>query len=82
MNCVAVARGETAEGEYAHLPSMLEDAQAHRATEVDAISGALVREGARLGVPTPLNAAVYRLIKGMELSWTQGTARLQEAGSR
>jgi 2-dehydropantoate 2-reductase len=69
MNCLAVSRGETHEGEYAHLPSMLEDVLARRATEIDFIGGALVREAERLGVPTPLNSAVYRLVKGKEASW-------------
>jgi 2-dehydropantoate 2-reductase len=69
MNVGAVARGETLEGEYAHVPSMLEDVRARRPTEVDWISGALTREGERLGVPVPLNAAVWRLVKGKERSW-------------
>jgi 2-dehydropantoate 2-reductase len=69
MNCLAVARGESDHGDYAHPPSMLEDVLARRQTEVDAITGALVREGTRVGVPTPLNQAVYRLIKGKEESW-------------
>ncbi len=77
MNCLAVARGETGHGAYAHLPSMLEDVLAHRRTEVDFIGGALVREGLRLGVPTPLNAALYRLIKGKEVSW-EGQAGSQK----
>lgn len=71
MNCRAVARGETCRGAYAHLPSMLEDVLAHRPTEIDAISGALVRQGEAAGVPTPLNAAVWRLVRGKELSWTR-----------
>ena len=70
MNLLAVARGETGHGAYAHLPSMLEDVRARRTTEVDFISGALVREGQRAGVPTPLNAAIYRLIKAKEVSWS------------
>jgi 2-dehydropantoate 2-reductase len=69
MNVRAVARGETLKGEYAHVPSMLEDVLARRATEVDWISGALTREGVRLGVSAPLNAAVWRLVKGKERSW-------------
>jgi 2-dehydropantoate 2-reductase len=48
---------------------MLEDVLARRATEIDFIGGALVREAERLGVPAPLNAAVYRLVKGKEASW-------------
>ena len=68
MNVHAVRRGETlaAEGHYAHVPSMLEDVRAGRATEVDFITGALVREAARHGIPVPLHTAMYRLIKARE----------------
>jgi 2-dehydropantoate 2-reductase len=69
MNVLAVRRGETARSDYAHVPSMLEDVVARRPTEVDAISGALVREAERLGVPAPLHATMYRLVKGKEASW-------------
>jgi 2-dehydropantoate 2-reductase len=69
MNVLAVRRGETQKSDYAHLPSMLEDVNARRPTEVDAITGALVREAERLGVPVPLHTAMYRLVKGKEASW-------------
>ena len=69
MNCLAVARGETAASDYAHLPSMLEDVLARRPTEVDFISGAVVREAERRGLSVPITATVYRLIKGKEASW-------------
>jgi 2-dehydropantoate 2-reductase len=69
MNVRAVTHGETLRSDYAHIPSMLADVRARRPTEVDYISGALAREGERLGVPTPLNAAIYRLIKAKESSW-------------
>ena len=69
MNLHAVERGETAKSDYAHVPSMLEDVLARRPTEVDAITGALVREAERLGVPTPLHSTMYRLVKGKEASW-------------
>ena len=74
MNVRAVSRGSTSEGEYAHPPSMLEDVRAHRLTEIDFITGALVREAARLDVPAPLNAALYRLVRGIEASWSQAGA--------
>jgi len=70
MNLLAVARGETNRSDYAHVPSMLEDVLAHRQTEVDFIAGAVVREAARLGIDVPLTAAVHRLIRGREASWT------------
>jgi 2-dehydropantoate 2-reductase len=78
MNLRAVSHGETQRGDYAHLPSMLEDVLARRRTEVDAIPGALVREGARYGVPTPLNAAIWRLVRGKELSWARARPRAEE----
>jgi 2-dehydropantoate 2-reductase len=70
MNVLAVARGETGHSDYAHRPSMLEDVEAHRLTEVDFITGAIVREGERLGVPVPLSSAMYRLVRGREASWS------------
>jgi 2-dehydropantoate 2-reductase len=63
MNVHATKRGS------AHYPSMLEDVEARRPTEIDLITGALVREGERLGVPVPLHTALYRLIKAREASW-------------
>jgi 2-dehydropantoate 2-reductase len=48
---------------------MLEDVQAHRPTEVDLITGALVREAEKSGVPAPLHTALYRLVKAKEESW-------------
>ena len=52
------------------FPSMLEDVEAQRPTEIELITGSLVREGERLGVPVPLHTALYRLIKAKEASWT------------
>jgi 2-dehydropantoate 2-reductase len=45
---------------------MLEDVRAGRPTEIDFITGALVREAERLGVPVPLHTAMYRLVKARE----------------
>src|SRR5438128_5064345 len=53
-----------------HKASMLQDILARRQTEVDFINGAIVEWGKKLGVPTPLNLAVWQLIKGLEHSWT------------
>ena len=63
MNVLATQRGS------AHYPSMLEDVEAHRPTEIDLITGALVREAARHGVDVPLHTALYRLVKAKEESW-------------
>jgi 2-dehydropantoate 2-reductase len=63
MNVLATKRGS------AHYPSMLEDVEAHRPTEVELINGALVREAARCGVDAPLHTALYRLVKARETSY-------------
>lgn len=46
-----------------HEPSMLQDRMAGRRTEIDALNGAVVRIGGRLGVPTPANRIVTDLIR-------------------
>jgi len=48
---------------------MLEDVEARRETEIDLITGALVREAERHGVPVPLHTALYRLVKAKEASF-------------
>ena len=62
MNVLATKRGS------AHYPSMLEDVEAGRPTEVDLINGALVREAERARVDAPLQAALYALVTGREAS--------------
>ena len=69
MNLEAVRRGETAQGSYRHLPSMLADVRAGRRTEVDFITGALVREGLAHGVAVPLHLCLWRLVKALESSY-------------
>jgi 2-dehydropantoate 2-reductase len=56
---------------YDHKASMLQDVEARRQTEVDYLNGGIVRFGRERGVPTPLNAAIQALVKGVEASWTQ-----------
>ena len=52
-----------------HPPSMLSDVRQQSATEADFLSGAIAREAQRCGVPAPLHAAIYRLIRGKEAGW-------------
>ena len=54
---------------YDHKASMLQDVEARRATEVDYLNGGIVRFGEEHGVPTPLHAAIWALVKGLEASW-------------
>jgi 2-dehydropantoate 2-reductase len=63
MNVLATQRG------HAHFPSMLEDVEAGRATEIELINGALVREARNHGVEAPLQEAVYALVRGREAGY-------------
>ena len=69
MNVKATSHGQTGNEDYAHAPSMLEDVRARRLTEVDWITGSIVREAAKVGVPVPINETLYRLVKARETSW-------------
>jgi 2-dehydropantoate 2-reductase len=64
MNVLATKRGS------AHYPSMLEDVEAQRPTEVELINGALVREAESHGVAAPLQTALYRLVAAREASYS------------
>jgi len=64
-----VAKGANAPGK--HKASMLQDVLAQRPTEVDFMNGAIVKWGEMYGIPTPLNRAVWALVKGLEHSWTE-----------
>jgi 2-dehydropantoate 2-reductase len=63
MNVLATQRGS------AHYPSMLEDVDARRETEIELITGSLVREAEQHGVSVPLHRMLYALVKGKEESW-------------
>jgi 2-dehydropantoate 2-reductase len=65
MNVLATERGDR------HFPSMLEDVEARRPTELESINGALVREARRHGVAVPLHEALYRLVKAREASYSK-----------
>jgi 2-dehydropantoate 2-reductase len=56
-----------------NISSMLQDRRNKRPTEIDAINGAVVREGKRLGIATPFNDEVVEQIKKMENEYNLGT---------
>jgi len=49
-----------------HYSSMLQDVRRGKATEIEALNGALVRRGAHAGVATPMNALLTRLVHAKE----------------
>jgi len=54
---------------YDHKASMLQDVEVRRLTEIDYLNGGIVRFGEQHGVPTPLQRAIWALVKGLEQSW-------------
>ena len=56
---------------YGHKASMLQDVEARRQTEIDYLNGGIVRFGREHAVPTPLNEAIWALVKGVEAAWQQ-----------
>jgi 2-dehydropantoate 2-reductase len=49
-----------------HAGSMAQDIEAGRETELEAMTGYVVRKAKELGVPVPVTESVYRMAKGVE----------------
>jgi len=49
-----------------HKPSMLQDIEAKRRTEVDFINGKIIKYGKQVGLPTPYNEMIRGLVKALE----------------
>jgi 2-dehydropantoate 2-reductase len=47
-------------------PSMLQDVEAGRRTEIETLNGAIVRHGDALGIDVPVNRAMVALVRGWE----------------
>jgi 2-dehydropantoate 2-reductase len=56
---------EVARRTAANRSSMLQDVERGRPTEIDAINGAVVSEGERLGIPTPVNRILWKLVRSL-----------------
>jgi 2-dehydropantoate 2-reductase len=65
---------EVAERTAPNISSMLADIRRGVETEIDVMNGAVVREGERLGVATPVNRTLTRLVHALEMM-TGGMAR-------
>ena len=53
------------------MPSLRQDTLAQRHTEVDFFSGTLIEKAHAVGLPVPVNEALYREIKAIEAGWEQ-----------
>ena len=51
--------------------SMLQDVLGQRITEIRAINGAIVREGKKLGIPTPVNLTLTSLVEAIQETYSQ-----------
>jgi 2-dehydropantoate 2-reductase len=58
-----------------HAGSMALDIERGVPTEIDELTGFIVREGERLKIPVPNCKAVYRLVKGLEFASTRRVAK-------
>jgi 2-dehydropantoate 2-reductase len=56
--------------------STAQDLAAGRRTEIDHLNGFIVRKGVQLGIPTPVNHALYTLVKGAEIEASESHDRM------
>lgn len=63
---------KVAEMTAANKSSMLQDVERGKRTEIDAISGEIVRRGRARGVDVPVSATLAALVKGIELTTRRG----------
>jgi 2-dehydropantoate 2-reductase len=61
--------------------SMYDDWKAGRPTEIDSLNGYIVRQGRRLGIPTPLNETLTAMVKVVTERDRTGSGVLQIDGS-
>ena len=54
-----------------NIASMLQDVLAQRTTEIRFINGAIVSEGRRLGIPTPVNFTLSCLVEALQESYNE-----------
>ena len=54
-------------------PSMLQDVEASRRTEIEVINGAIVRAGKSAGVPTPVNETMVAMVGALQSKYLAAT---------
>jgi 2-dehydropantoate 2-reductase len=68
----------TAKATGDNINSMLQDLQAGKRTEIDAITGEVIRLAKQLGIETPSSNAVYALVKALESKYLEEGKELTE----
>jgi 2-dehydropantoate 2-reductase len=66
---------------YHHRPSMLQDVDARRPTEIATLNGGVVEAGHRCGVDVSLNQTICELIDGLQRSWMDAPQKIDGAGA-
>lgn len=54
-----------------NIASMLQDVLKERITEVEFINGAIVREGKSMGIPTPVNLTLTRIVQAIQETYDE-----------
>ena len=62
---------QVCEATSGNVASMLQDVLKEKETEVDAINGAIVREGEALGIPTPVNLTLTSLVHAIQETYRE-----------
>jgi 2-dehydropantoate 2-reductase len=68
----------TAKATGDNINSMLQDLQAGKRTEIDAITGEVIRLAKEHGIETPSSEAVYALVKALESKYIEEGKKLSE----
>ena len=68
----------TAKATGDNINSMLQDLKAGKRTEIDAITGEVIRLAKKLGIETPSSEAVYALVKALESKYLEEGGELIE----
>ena len=71
----------TAKATGNNINSMLQDLRAGKRTEIDSITGEIIRLGKELGIATPSNEIVYSLIKAIESKYLEDPNAVAEIPS-
>jgi 2-dehydropantoate 2-reductase len=66
LNSVVEIAEQTCAQTAENISSMLQDVRARKRTEIDQISGEIVRRGLEAALPTPRTRVVWQLVKGLE----------------
>jgi len=68
----------TAKATGDNINSMLQDILAGKRTEIDSITGEIIRLGKELGIETPSNESVYALVKAIESKYLEDADAVTE----